>query len=141
MPLNPITKTYVMALRRTIKSSAPRLIEAIQNTKELQRWCTESASIEPSEQGKFFISEEMKGVFIHLNPQELWKIEWNNPKYLSNSEVVIEFKKKGKWETIVFVRHQKIKSKKEYGEVYEMWLSFLDSLQNYLEKGRFEYDD
>jgi hypothetical protein len=141
MPIHPRTKTYVLSLRRTVKSSLPRLIEAIQNPKELHRWCNHSAFVDPSLNGKFIISDDMKGEIIEMIPQDLWRIEWNNPKYPLGTEVVFDFKKRGRWESTLFIRHCKMKTKKEYEETYEMWLSFLDSLQNYLEKGRFEYDD
>ncbi len=128
-------RTYVMQLRRTIRSPLQRLYKAFEDHEDRSRWFSPNSYVDPREGGQFYSDNGAIGQFIEVLPLERWRLEWQNPNHKPGSRVVIEFAKNGRFETTIFIRHWRIKSKKDYEEIHRGWLWTLDSLEAFLEYG------
>lgn len=128
-------RTYILQLRRTIRVPLQRVNRAWEDPEDRLNWFAGNSTIEPTVGGTFTADNGAMAVFTEVVPSERWRMDWTSPQQKPGSTLVIEFTKNGKYETIVQVRHWRIKSKKDYEELYKGWLFMLDSLEAYLEKG------
>lgn len=128
-------RTYIIQLRRTIHVPITRVYKAWEDDEDRSLWFSPHSSLELVTGGKFVSDIGANGQFTEVIPMERWRMNWENPNHKPGSTVVIEFMKNGRWETVVHIRHWKIKARKDYDEIYRGWLWVLDSLESYLEKG------
>ena len=137
MSVTSSPKQYVLQLRRTIKTPVQRLYQAFEREHDRARWFAERTVVEPEPGGKFISSDGTEAEFLEVQPMELWRLEWRNPRHSHDSQVVIRFRKVSRGESAVFIRHWRINTVKEYQELYNDWLIALDSLEQYLEYGQY----
>lgn len=137
MSYTPTSRTYVLQLRRKIKAPLQRLYQAMERHEDRTVWLQCSTSLQPEVGGEFFSANGADAEFLEIHPQDFWRLEWKNPRHKPGSEVVIKFVKTTRFESTIFVRHWRIRSKRDYEELYNGWLRVLDSLEHYLEQGQF----
>ena len=128
-------RTYILQLRRTVRIPIDRLYSSLTDAERRSQWFSEMSHIEPVVGGMFTSDNGLIGKFEQVIPHEKWKLDWLNPNHKTGSKVVLEFLKNGRFESTLVIRHWKIKSKKDYEELYRGWLWILDSLESYVEKG------
>ncbi|MFM8568369.1 MAG: SRPBCC domain-containing protein [Candidatus Kapaibacterium sp.] len=136
MSFIPTSGTYVLQLRRTIKAPLQRLYEAMERDEDRTIWMNAVTTLQPMVGGRYQSANGADAEFMEFHPQEFWRLEWKNPRHTPGSEVVIKFVKNSRRESTIFVRHWRIRSKIDYDELYNGWLSVLDSLEDYLERGK-----
>jgi uncharacterized protein YndB with AHSA1/START domain len=137
MSYTPTSGTYVLQLRRTIKAPIQRLYEAMERDEDRRVWMKAPTTLQAEVGGRYQSANGADAEFMEIHPQELWRLEWKNPRHKPGSEVVIKFVKNNRRESTIFVRHWRIKSKQDYDELYNGWLWVLNSLEDYLERGQF----
>jgi len=134
--------TYCVALRRTLRVPIERVVRAIEDEQERSLWLNPPMRFELERGGRVYTSDGMiVAEFVEYVPGKRWVLRWLSPLNEAGSKVILEFIRVGRVCTRLVLRHWHIKNTKDYHEISEGWLWFLNSLEQYFTTGKYlEYD-
>lgn len=137
MSFNPVNKTHTVQLRRKIKVPVQRLYKALIEKNDRKHWALIEEGMNPELGERCDFGSSLQAEFTEIKPLEFWRMDWTNPRHKPGSSVVIQFSKDSKWECTVYLRHWRIRTKKDFDDLNSSWIKALDSLKEYLEKGQY----
>ncbi len=127
---------YATDVSRTIDCGIRKAFDAWRDPRRLSAWFTTKAEQDFRVGGSYSNADGDRGRFLAIVPLRRIRFTWENSRHHSGSEVEVRFVRKEDGRTVVYLTHDRLRTKKDAEDLKTAWSWAMDSLKSYLETGR-----
>jgi uncharacterized protein YndB with AHSA1/START domain len=137
------TGGHRVRIQRTVNAPVSKVYAAWLEPKQLNRWFTNKARVDPKIGGRYSNGDHDTGEFLELKPNRVVKFSWENPSACPGTVVTVRFKSAGRNKCELELTHSRLGGpEKGMDEMTGGWSWALDSLKSWLETGKgIKHDD
>lgn len=119
-----------------IRRPLERVWDAWADSGQMSTWFSEGTRQDFRVGGRYENGDHDAGTFLEIEPMESIRFTWEQKIHHPGSVVEVRFESASAEETEVQIHHTDLFDESEVENLTEGWSWALDSLKNYLEKGR-----